>query len=66
MGYITLLRSRRDRPAKTEATGPAIRLADNLAMDLATVRGTGQGGKITVADVKKHYQENAPAASEEE
>jgi large subunit ribosomal protein L20 len=38
---------------KIEATDAASRKAEELNVDLSTVEGTGQGGRITVGDVEK-------------
>ncbi len=38
--------------AKPEATDAAVRLADSKGVDLATIAGSGAGGRITVADVE--------------
>jgi pyruvate dehydrogenase E2 component (dihydrolipoamide acetyltransferase) len=45
-------------------SGPLIRrLADQLGVDLTTVQGTGSGGAITRADVRRAAGERAPAAA---
>jgi pyruvate/2-oxoglutarate dehydrogenase complex dihydrolipoamide acyltransferase (E2) component len=36
-----------------EATDAAVRLADELGLDLSTIQGTGAGGKITKGDVER-------------
>jgi len=41
------------------ATDVARRTAEDLDVDLREVRGTGVGGMITVADVKRKSKENA-------
>jgi hypothetical protein len=38
---------------EADVTVGAARLADEFGVDLATVQGTGQGGRITVTDVRK-------------
>jgi pyruvate/2-oxoglutarate dehydrogenase complex dihydrolipoamide acyltransferase (E2) component len=40
------------RAEKHHATEPAIRIADELGIDLAEVEGTGSDGRITVKDVR--------------
>lgn len=45
---------RRERKAeKVNATRAAVAAADELDIDLWGVEGTGAGGRITVADVRK-------------
>jgi e3 binding domain len=41
------------RAEKHHATEAAVRLADELGIDLAEVRGTGSEGRITVSDVRE-------------
>jgi pyruvate/2-oxoglutarate dehydrogenase complex dihydrolipoamide acyltransferase (E2) component len=41
------------RADKYHATEPAIRLADELGVDLALVEGTGSDGRVTVKDVRE-------------
>jgi pyruvate dehydrogenase E2 component (dihydrolipoamide acetyltransferase) len=41
------------RADKYHATEPAIRMADELGVDLAEVEGTGSEGRITVKDVRE-------------
>jgi len=45
------------RAEKYNATEPALRLADELGVDLADLEGTGSGGRITVKDVQRQLQE---------
>ena len=45
------------RAEKHNATDAALRLADELGVDLADVEGTGSGGRITVKDVQQQLQE---------
>ena len=45
------------RAEKHNATDAALRLADELGVDLANVEGTGSGGRITVKDVQAQLQE---------
>jgi hypothetical protein len=45
------------RAEKHNATDAALRLADELGVDLADVEGTGSGGRITVKDVQAQLQE---------
>lgn len=45
------------RAEKYNATDAALRLADDLGVDLADVEGTGSGGRITVKDVQQQLQE---------
>jgi hypothetical protein len=45
------------RAEKHNATDAALRLADELGVDLADVEGTGKGGRITVKDVQAQLQE---------
>ena len=45
------------RAEKYNATEPALRVADELGVDLADVEGTGSGGRITVKDVQRLLQE---------
>ena len=40
------------RAGKHQATQAAVRLADELGVDLAELRGTGNEGRITVKDVR--------------
>jgi hypothetical protein len=44
------------RADKHHATEAAVRLADDLGIDLAEVRGTGSDGRITVSDVREVRQ----------
>jgi pyruvate dehydrogenase E2 component (dihydrolipoamide acetyltransferase) len=54
------------RPEKKEekkfvlASPAARRLAKELGVDLARVPGTGSGGRVTEADVKKYHEEGPP------
>ena len=41
------------RAEKYNATDAALRLADELGLDLAEIEGTGSGGRITVKDVQQ-------------
>jgi hypothetical protein len=41
------------RAEKYNATDAALRIADELGLDLAHIRGTGSGGRITVKDVQQ-------------
>ena len=41
------------RAHKHHATEAAIRIADDLGIDLADVEGTGSDGRVTVKDVKE-------------
>jgi len=45
------------RAEKYNATEPALRVADELGVDLAEVEGTGSGGRITVKDVQRKLQQ---------
>ena len=45
------------RAEKQNATDAALRLADELGVDLADAEGTGSGGRITVKDVQRQLQE---------
>jgi hypothetical protein len=45
------------RAEKYNATDAALRVADELGVDLAEVKGTGSGGRITVKDVQQQLQE---------
>jgi hypothetical protein len=45
------------RAEKYNATDAALRLADELGVDLADVEGTGSGARITVKDVQQQLQE---------
>jgi len=45
------------RAEKYNATESALRLADELGVDLADLEGTGSGGRITVKDVQRQLQE---------
>jgi pyruvate/2-oxoglutarate dehydrogenase complex dihydrolipoamide acyltransferase (E2) component len=45
------------RADKYNATEPALRVADELGVDLAEVEGTGSGGRITVKDVQGQLQQ---------
>jgi hypothetical protein len=45
------------RAEKYSATDAALRLADEVGIDLADVEGTGSGGRITVKDVQQQVQE---------
>ena len=45
------------RAEKYNATEAALRLADELGVDLAEVEGTGSGGRITVKDIQRQLQE---------
>lgn len=59
-----------ERTADTQATAPtaetvevnategAVEAADELGVDLASVEGTGKGGKVTKADVESHAANN--------
>jgi pyruvate/2-oxoglutarate dehydrogenase complex dihydrolipoamide acyltransferase (E2) component len=38
------------------ATEKAIQLAESLAIDITGIRGTGQGGRILVSDVRRHAE----------
>jgi large subunit ribosomal protein L20 len=42
-----------DAQAEVNATDAAERKAEELGVDISTVEGTGQGGRITVGDVEK-------------
>jgi pyruvate/2-oxoglutarate dehydrogenase complex dihydrolipoamide acyltransferase (E2) component len=44
------------RAEKYEATETAMRVADELGIDLDQIEGTGQGGRITVKDVRQAEQ----------
>jgi 2-oxoisovalerate dehydrogenase E2 component (dihydrolipoyl transacylase) len=46
-------RRRQRRAEKHDATEAAMAAADDLGVDLATVNGTGAGGRITVKDVRQ-------------
>ncbi|HEU4543764.1 MAG TPA: dihydrolipoamide acetyltransferase family protein [Jiangellaceae bacterium] len=63
---VPALAALQPRPAVPPAphTGPLIRrLATELGVDLATVRGTGRGGTITRADVRRAASKQAPSAA---
>jgi pyruvate/2-oxoglutarate dehydrogenase complex dihydrolipoamide acyltransferase (E2) component len=45
------------RAEKYNATEAALRVADELGVDLAEIEGTGSGGRITVKDVQQQLQE---------
>jgi e3 binding domain len=45
------------RAEKYNATEAALRMADELGVDLAEVEGTGSGGRITVKDIQAQLQE---------
>jgi hypothetical protein len=45
------------RAEKHNATDAALRLADELGVDLTDIEGTGSGGRITVKDVQQQLQE---------
>jgi e3 binding domain len=45
------------RAEKYNATEAALRLADELGVDLAEVEATGSGGRITVKDIQRQLQE---------
>ena len=45
------------RAEKYNATEAALRVADELGVDLAEVEGTGSGGRITVKDIQAQLQE---------
>jgi hypothetical protein len=45
------------RAEKHNATDAALRLADELGVDLTDMEGTGSGGRITVKDVQQQLQE---------
>jgi hypothetical protein len=45
------------RAEKYNATEAALRVADELGVDLAEISGTGSGGRITVKDVQQQLQE---------
>ena len=47
-----------DEEGKVHATDAAERKAGELGVDLSTVEGTGQGGRITVGDVEKAVKGN--------
>ncbi|HZF58402.1 MAG TPA: E3 binding domain-containing protein, partial [Rubrobacter sp.] len=47
-----------DEEGKVHATDAAERKAGELGVDLSTVEGTGQGGRITVGDVEKAAKGN--------
>jgi hypothetical protein len=47
------------RAEKYNATDAALRVADELGVDLAEVEGTGSGGRITVKDVERQIHQEA-------
>jgi pyruvate dehydrogenase E2 component (dihydrolipoamide acetyltransferase) len=54
-------------PKQAAAAGPEVRrLARELGVDLATIRGSGKGGRITVEDVRAAVASAAPPAAEAE
>ena len=46
-------RRQQRRAEKYEATEAAVRIADELGIDLAQLEGTGSDGRITVKDVRQ-------------
>ena len=56
MGYITRLRRKRTQVINISRN--AEDLCERSAIDPSTLKGTGQGGKITVKDVKAALAEN--------
>ena len=73
MGEVVELEVPKEKPAATAkpekpqekafvlATPGARQLAKELGVDLGMVSGTGSGGKVTEADVKKFHEEGPPA-----
>lgn len=51
------------RPPSINASPLAINIAEERGVDLAEVRGTGRGGKITKEDVLAHIASRKPAAA---
>lgn len=51
------------RPPSVNASPLAINIAEERGVDLAEVRGTGRGGKITKEDVLAHIASRKPAAT---
>jgi pyruvate/2-oxoglutarate dehydrogenase complex dihydrolipoamide acyltransferase (E2) component len=49
------------RPARVQAAPATRRLARELGVDLATVRGTGPNGRVVPADVRRAAEATAPA-----
>lgn len=56
VGYLELLMAKavEPEPEPIDATDAAIELAAELGIDLATVSGTGAGGRILISDVRAH------------
>jgi pyruvate/2-oxoglutarate dehydrogenase complex dihydrolipoamide acyltransferase (E2) component len=50
-------RREQKRAEKYRATEAAVRLADELSIDLADLEGTGSEGRITVKDVREAQEE---------
>jgi pyruvate/2-oxoglutarate dehydrogenase complex dihydrolipoamide acyltransferase (E2) component len=44
------------RAEKHNATEAAVRLADELGIDVADLEGTGSDGRVTVNDVRKAHE----------
>ena len=43
-------------PPRPEATRAAVKLADELELDLGEIEGSGKGGRVTVADIRESLE----------
>ncbi len=48
-----------DGDSRDDATAAALRLADELKIDLLAIPGTGKGGRVTLKDVERFSESSA-------